>query len=397
MALRESFLALICLIGVASTYTAADDTPFALGELDTVTPAGGGFSKSGLAVDGWRVSGQIALTFFPLHNEFDPNFGVPFKESDAARYSVATDVTIKRADTPLFFRLYDSLALGRTFPQLDYNYDPTPILLETQPTLGWEWNRNLDARVTFDQTIDLGHFASHNQVTPWLALSARVKTDDPVNLFNALQFSGYGEFSLFVPGLEYPATPGASPQNPPDLGFSPNQIINARYGLTLDASVRPTAKYFDRFFHLRRTGVFLRGFHGLGSRFVRGFAAERAIKGGDRVSHRTRSGRADHTVAIHPHERRATGIGARIVPRDFADVRILSRRPRGLLHHERTGDLVVERLLLLGPQWHEPADQECEVRNIFGKCASSGAGERKASAFPIGHNDTHRQFAERGL
>ncbi|MGA2583680.1 MAG: hypothetical protein ABSG31_10425 [Tepidisphaeraceae bacterium] len=248
MALRESFLALICLIGVASTYTAADDTPFALGELDTVTPAGGGFSKSGLAVDGWRVSGQIALTFFPLHNEFDPNFGVPFKESDAARYSVATDVTIKRADTPLFFRLYDSLALGRTFPQLDYNYDPTPILLETQPTLGWEWNRNLDARVTFDQTIDLGHFASHNQVTPWLALSARVKTDDPVNLFNALQFSGYGEFSLFVPGLEYPATPGASPQNPPDLGFSPNQIINARYGLTLDASVRPTAKYFDRFF-----------------------------------------------------------------------------------------------------------------------------------------------------
>jgi hypothetical protein len=248
MGLRKLFLTFICLIGLPCAIAAGDDTPFALGQLDSVAPAGGGFSKSGIAIDGWRVSGQVALTFYPLHNEFDPNFGVPFKQSDAARYSLATDVTVTRPGIPLFFRLYDSLVLGRTFPQLDYNYDPTPILLEMQPTLGWEFNRNLDARVTFDQSIDLGHFTSHNQVTPWLALSARLKTDQPVNLFNAMQLSGYGEFSLFMPGLEYPATPGASPQNPPDLGFSPDEIVNARYGVTLEASLRPTARFFDRFF-----------------------------------------------------------------------------------------------------------------------------------------------------
>jgi hypothetical protein len=111
-------------------------------ELDTMPPAGGGFTPRPDGDSPFKISGQLQITYYPPKNEYDPNYGIPFSKEVTARYALATDITARYRDLPFFFRMYDFLALGRSLPQLDYDYDPTPIVLELQPTIGYDLNAN---------------------------------------------------------------------------------------------------------------------------------------------------------------------------------------------------------------------------------------------------------------
>ena len=46
------------------------------------------------------ITGWIELSFYPPHNEFDPNPAIPFAERPVARYSLEADV---KAESGKFF------------------------------------------------------------------------------------------------------------------------------------------------------------------------------------------------------------------------------------------------------------------------------------------------------
>ncbi len=198
----------------------------------------------------FSTTGFAQATFYPFHDEYPANFGLPFKDEVTARYALTTDVTVKLERAGLFARMYLFLPLGDTLPKTSYNYRADPIFLEVQPTVGYSWTPHLDVRLTYNDTFDLGKFRSRNEVTPWLALSMRLATTKPVDLGGVAELSGFIEPFFFLPGFEYPATPGATPVGFPlrRNDFSRAQIVNARYGLGFSARLQPKMRYLDRLF-----------------------------------------------------------------------------------------------------------------------------------------------------
>jgi len=195
----------------------------------------------------FTTSGFVEATFFPPHNEYDPNFGLEFKDLVTARYALTSDVTVFHK-SGLFGRLYLFLPLGDSRPQTDYNYAADPILLEFQPSLGYRFTPQFDLRLTYNQMFDLGGFNSVDEYQPWFGPSVRFGTDRPINAWNAAWVSGYVEGFIFPPGFEYPATPGASPDGLPVIRFPRDEIVNARYEIELNVKVQTEWKYIDRLF-----------------------------------------------------------------------------------------------------------------------------------------------------
>ena len=196
----------------------------------------------------FTTTGFVQATFYPFHDEYPANFGLPFKDEVTARYALTTDVTVELVKAGVFGRLYLFLPLGDTRPKTSYNFRADPILLEVQPSIGYSWTPHMDVRLTYDQAFDLGKFTSVNEVTPWLSLSMRYGTTKPLDLGGLAELSGFAESFFFLPGFEYPATPGASPAGYPVKDFSRAQIVNARYALGFNARLQPKIKYLDRLF-----------------------------------------------------------------------------------------------------------------------------------------------------
>ena len=190
-------------------------------------------------------TGFIDAAFYPLHAEYPANFGLPLKDEITARYAVSTDVRVDWTKVGAFGELYLFLPLGDTRPKTSYNYGADPIYIEVQPTLGYSWTPHMEARLTYDEAFDLGRFSSRDEVTPWLSLSMRYGTTKPLDIFHLANLSGWVEPSFFIPGLEYPATPGASPRGVRVKDFSRAQIVNARYSLGFHARLQPSIKYLD--------------------------------------------------------------------------------------------------------------------------------------------------------
>jgi hypothetical protein len=196
----------------------------------------------------FTTSGFVAATFFPPHNEYDPNFGLPLGDLVTARYALTSDVTVFHK-SGWFGRLFLFMPLGDSRPQTDYNYSADPILLEFQPSLGFRFTRNLDLRITYSQMFDLGGFKSEDEYQPWFGPSLRFGTDRPqINAWNIAWVSGFVEGFIFVPGFEYPATPGASADGLPVIRFRRDQIVNARYAIELNGKIQAKWKYIDRLF-----------------------------------------------------------------------------------------------------------------------------------------------------
>jgi hypothetical protein len=204
----------------------------------------------------FTTTGFAEATFYPFHDEYPANFGLPFKDEVTARYALTTDITVKMQKYGVFGRLYLFLPLGDTRPKTDYNFRADPILIEVQPTVGYSWTPHMDVRLTYDDSFDLGNFRSRNEVTPWLALSMRLATTKPIDLGGVAEFSGFIESFFFVPGFEYPATPGATPVGFPVRDFSRKQIVNARYALGFNARLQPKMKYLDRIFAFANPEMF---------------------------------------------------------------------------------------------------------------------------------------------
>lgn len=196
----------------------------------------------------FTTSGFVQATFFPPHNEYDPNFGLELGDLVTARYALTSDVTVFHK-SGLFGRLYLFMPMGDSRPQSDYNYAADPILLEFQPSLGFRFTRNIDLRITYDQMFDLGGFNSEDEYQPWFGPSLRFGTDRPIDAWNAAWVSGYVEGFIFFPGFEYPASPGASPDGLPVIRFGRDQIVNARYEIELNGKIQAKKwKYVDRLF-----------------------------------------------------------------------------------------------------------------------------------------------------
>lgn len=195
----------------------------------------------------FTTSGFVEATFFPPHNEYDPNFGLELEDLVTARYALKSDVTVFHK-SGLFGRLYLFMPLGDSRPQTDYNYAADPILLEFQPSLGFRFTRNFDLRITYNQMFDLGGFNSEDEYQPWFGPSLRFGTDRPINAWNVAWLSGYVEGFIFLPGFEYPASPGASPDGLPVIRFGRDEIVNARYEIEIYGKIQAKWKYVDRLF-----------------------------------------------------------------------------------------------------------------------------------------------------
>lgn len=194
------------------------------------------------------TTGSFEATLYLPHGEYPANFGLPEAQTIVGRYSLAADVTVRHDECPLFGGLYTFLVLGNATPQNDYSYDPDPILMEVQPTLGWRFIPWLDARVAYNYTIDLGQFTSKHEVNDWLALSIRASTPQPINVFNVVDASGFAELSFYPPRFEFTAVPGESPPGFPDRLFRPSDVVYARYAFEANVRLQPRWKYLKWLF-----------------------------------------------------------------------------------------------------------------------------------------------------
>ena len=193
----------------------------------------------------FACTGYVQATLYPPHDEYPANFGLPFKDEATARWGLSGDVTVEHLPSHIFGGIYLFMPMGNTKPQTSYNYAADPIFLQVQPTLGYQLSPYLDMRVTYNEDFDLGKFTSRHEVTPWLSLSMRASTVKPLDLWGLGGISGYSEVFLFAPGLEYPASPGASPAGYPVENFSRSQIVNARYALAFNLIFQPKWKYLN--------------------------------------------------------------------------------------------------------------------------------------------------------
>ena len=117
------------------------------------------------------ITGWIELSFYPPHNEFDPNPGIPFAERIVARYSLEADI---KAESGKFFVYANPLFLfGDSRPQLDYNYSAKPLALRGKWGIGYDITPQLELRLSHGRWIDLGGYKVERLI--WNAIQVRYK------------------------------------------------------------------------------------------------------------------------------------------------------------------------------------------------------------------------------
>ncbi len=122
----------------------------------------------------WRLKGWLEGSFYPDHNEYDPNLKIRFAERVVARYGLEGSSELRQGRFPnlvLFFNFF--ACFGDSRPQIDYNYRADPIGMEINFGLGWVLGkkRNMQIRLTHDRWIDLGGMRVDR--VAWTALQFR--------------------------------------------------------------------------------------------------------------------------------------------------------------------------------------------------------------------------------
>ena len=111
-----------------------------------------------------RIKAESELYFFPPHNEYDPNPGVPFENRITARYAMDARLTFRLNSFPrtsFFARAF--LCMGDTRPQNDYNYKADPISLYWETGMespGWNGFR---ARILYASEHDVGGLSEEHR------------------------------------------------------------------------------------------------------------------------------------------------------------------------------------------------------------------------------------------
>jgi hypothetical protein len=120
------------------------------------------------------TSGYVEGFFYPPHNEYDPNPGVPHWLRITARYGLEAYGEFRDGRLPRLYLFAWPLALfGQTHPHYDYNYDADPIVAHVRSGVGYELSKHLDVRFTYSDWVDLGQYQASDD--PWNSLSVRLK------------------------------------------------------------------------------------------------------------------------------------------------------------------------------------------------------------------------------
>jgi hypothetical protein len=119
------------------------------------------YDLGGLGAEGpgWRFKGWLEGSFYPDHNEYDPNPRIEFQERVVSRYGLeGSNLFVHSAVLELVFFFNFFACFGDSRPQSDYNYRADPIGLEINFGLGWAFgpNRDFQIRLTHDRWVDLG-------------------------------------------------------------------------------------------------------------------------------------------------------------------------------------------------------------------------------------------------
>ena len=117
------------------------------------------FGQKPMGGFGWRLKGWLEGSFYPDHNEYDPNPRTRFDERVVSRYGLEGSNEFRQSRFPdllLFFNFF--ACFGDSRPQIDYNYRADPIGVEVNFGLGWlvGKSRQFQIRLAHDRWIDLG-------------------------------------------------------------------------------------------------------------------------------------------------------------------------------------------------------------------------------------------------
>lgn len=133
-------------------------------------------SARGQVFDVVHAKGFLEGSFYPPHNEFDPNPGVPFPDRPTARWGLRTDfeVNLVKVLPDLLvwgdFRFY----FGDTRPQTDYNYSFKGLAANLSGGFGYRITRKPDLQIRYGtgKWFDLGGLVYADRL-PWSALQVR--------------------------------------------------------------------------------------------------------------------------------------------------------------------------------------------------------------------------------
>lgn len=118
--------------------------------------------------------GQLTTFFYPPHNEFDPNPGIPFAQRITARYGtyLHTEFALKKYNK--FYIFFNAFSLfGDSRPQTSYNYRANPIVLYTWYGAGYKITHHFAMGLATGRAINLGKYVLNERLF-WSAVYAKV-------------------------------------------------------------------------------------------------------------------------------------------------------------------------------------------------------------------------------
>lgn len=129
-------------------------------------------AESGLS--DYQAAGYVELFFYPPHNEFDPNPGLDFKDRPVSRYGLEIYFELRPKALESFFVFAEPrFYFGDSRPQIDYNYQAEPIVVNLRYGLGYDISSDpdIEIRLTHGKWIDLGNYKGEG--LQWNGISLR--------------------------------------------------------------------------------------------------------------------------------------------------------------------------------------------------------------------------------
>lgn len=112
-----------------------------------------------------RANNSLEFYYFPPHNEFDPNPGIPFANRVVARYGLDYTVALENInDSPIYLAGRFFLPLGDSRPQIDYNHRADPIACFLRVRCGYRVDERLSFYAEFADGYDLGGIVNSREL-----------------------------------------------------------------------------------------------------------------------------------------------------------------------------------------------------------------------------------------
>ena len=136
-------------------------------------------ATSAQVFDVLHAKGFLEGSFYPPHNEFDPNPGIPFAQRPTARYGLRTDLELNLVRLPRFLVWADlRFYFGDSRPQTDYNYNAKGLAANLAGGFGYRLTTSPDLQIRYatGRWFDLGGLVYADRL-PWSAVQVRWSFD----------------------------------------------------------------------------------------------------------------------------------------------------------------------------------------------------------------------------